>query len=130
MKCFVSFKFSGENIEELERTLKHICNLIDIKGHKTYCSFWDKDIFAKKNYSHKQILSHALKELDNSDCIVIFIKSEDKSEGMLLETGYALAKKKKIILIIKRGIKTSYIRELADIVIEFDNLKELREIKL
>lgn len=130
MKCFISYKFSGENTEELEKTLKHVCNLIDAKGHRTYCSFWDRDVFAKKKYSKKQILNYALNEIDKSDCIVIFIKSEDKSEGMLLEVGYALAKKRKIVLIIKKGVKTSYIRELADITIEFENLSQLKEIKI
>jgi nucleoside 2-deoxyribosyltransferase len=104
--------------------------LIDEKGHRTYCSFWDSKMFEEKNYSHKQILNHALHELDSSDWVIIFVKSEEKSVGMLLEVGYALAKKKKLLLIVKKGVKISYLDEVADKTIEFENLKQLKEIKI
>jgi nucleoside 2-deoxyribosyltransferase len=70
-------------------------------------------------------LEYALKELNNSDCLLAFVKSKKKSEGMLLEIGYALAKRKKFILAIKKDIKTTFIREIADQVIEFRTLEEL-----
>ena len=129
-KFFISYRFTGENPAELERALKHICDLIDEKGHKTYCSFGDAKMFEEKNYSAKQILSHTLKQLDSSDWVVMFVKSEEKSEGMLLEIGYALAKKKKLLLIIKKGVKPYYLKELADVIIEFEDLKQLKEIKI
>lgn len=44
---------------------------------------------------------------------------------MLLEIGYALAKKKKIILAIKKDIETTFIRAMADEVIEFEDVKDL-----
>jgi nucleoside 2-deoxyribosyltransferase len=125
MKFFISYKFSGENRAELEKTLRHICDLIDSKGHKSYCSFWDKDFFAYKNYSQKQILTHAFRELNKCKWVVIFVKSNEKSEGMLLEAGYALAKKKKILLIIKKGVQINYLKEFANKIIEFENLEQL-----
>lgn len=131
MKIFISYRFTGEDPKELEETLKHICDLLIKKGHSHYCSFWDSGnngLFKKNNFTNKQILEHALKEVDKSDCVVILIKSEDKSEGMLIEIGYALAKKKKIILIIKKGVRTTFVREIADKIIEFENLKEIKNL--
>ena len=66
-----------------------------------------------------------MKELDDSDCILAFVKSEEKSEGMLIEIGYALAKRKKFILAIKKDIETTFIKEMADQIIEFEGLNEL-----
>lgn len=129
MRCFISYKFTGEDPKELEVNLKHICNLLDKKGHSPYCSFWDTGIFCKGKYSNRQILEHALKELDKADFIVVFIKSAEKSEGMLIEIGYAMAKNKKIILIIKKGVETTFVGQVAHKVIEFESLHQLSEIK-
>ena len=70
-------------------------------------------------------MEYALKELDNSDVYLAFVKSEDKSEGMLIEAGYAIAKNKKFWLAIKKGVHTVFLREMADKIIEFENLEEL-----
>ena len=128
MRCFISYRFTGEDPKELESTLKHLCNLLAEGGHKHYCSFWDAELFIKNKFSYKQILEHAFEEIDKADCVVVFIKSEEKSEGMLLEVGYAFAKKKKIILVIKRGVRTTFVKDIADTVIEFDNLNELNKL--
>jgi len=42
-----------------------------------------------------------------------------------MEIGYALAKRKQFILAIKKDIKTTFMREMADEIIEFENLEEL-----
>ena len=72
-------------------------------------------------------MEHALNELDRADCILAFIKSEEKSEGMLIEIGYALAKKKKLILAIKKDVRATFVREMTNEIIEFQNLDELCE---
>ena len=125
MKCFISYRFTGEDPKELEETLKHICNLLAGCGHNSYCSFFDPGMM---NIGNKNVVLKAFKEIDSSDALLVFIKSNEKSEGMLMEVGYALAKKKKIFLLIKKGVKTTYVEEIADKVIEFDNLKELKKL--
>lgn len=127
MKLYVAYRFTGEDPKELDETLKHICNLLTKAGHNNYCSFFDPDML---NLGNKNVMTKALKEIDKSDCLVVFIKSEDKSEGMLMEIGYALAKKKKIFLLIKQGVKTTFVREIADKIVEFKNLKELGELEV
>ena len=44
---------------------------------------------------------------------------------MLIEIGYAIAKGKRFILAIKKGVETTFIREIADKIIEFETLEEL-----
>ena len=44
---------------------------------------------------------------------------------MLIEAGYALANGKKCYLAIKKGIHTTFMKEIADMVIEFENLEDL-----
>jgi nucleoside 2-deoxyribosyltransferase len=49
-----------------------------------------------------QVIKQAFIEVKKSDVILAFIESEEKSEGMLLEIGYAKALGKKLVLVIKR----------------------------
>ena len=127
MRIFISYRFTGENPEELNETMKNICDILERKGHKTSCSLWKGDFFKKNNFTNKKILEYALKELDDSDIYLAFIKSKDKSEGMLIEAGYALAKGKKFVLVIKKDIKTTFMHELANKIIKFKDLKDFYE---
>ena len=124
-KFFISYKFTGENPAELERILLEISNILKKSGHKVYSASKDEKLFIEEKFIAKQILNHALKEIDNADCILVFAKSNEKSEGMLIEIGYALAKKKKIILAMKEGVNFYFTEDIADKVIEFSDIKDL-----
>jgi nucleoside 2-deoxyribosyltransferase len=125
MKVFLSYRFTGEDPKVLKETLQNICDSLKKAGHTYFCSFWKGDFFKDNKYSNKQILNYVLKELDSSDIYLALIKSEDKSEGILIEAGYALAKGKKFYLAIKKGVYTTFMKEIADKVIEFEDIEEL-----
>ncbi|MDO8538684.1 MAG: nucleoside 2-deoxyribosyltransferase [archaeon] len=126
MKIFVSYRFSGENPKELKYSMENVCKNLE-KNNKYFCSFSKEEFFLKQKFSNKQILEYSLKEMDKSDYVLVFLKSQEKSEGMLIEVGYAIAKKKKIILAIKKGTKSTFLREIAEQIIEFETLEELFE---
>ena len=125
MKIFVSYRFAGEDPDQLRILIHGICSSLEKAGHKPFCTFWHGDFYKGNGFTKKQILEHGLGELDNSDICLAFIKSEEKSEGMLLEAGYAIAKGKKFYLAIKKGVKTVFLREMADKIIEFETFEEL-----
>lgn len=125
MKIFVSCKYSGEDVVELGEIMGKIHSSLEKAGHTVFSSFGEEEMFKKKNFSNKHILEHCLRELDTSDCVLAFVKSPEKSEGMLLEVGYALAKGKRIILAIKSGIKMNFLPQIASEVIEFKTYDEL-----
>jgi len=125
MKIYIAYKFAGENREELIKTLIKMEEALKDAGHSIYFASKEEELFEKNNFTPKQILNHALKELDNADCLLVFAKSNEKSEGMLIEVGYALAKKKKIILVIKKGINLYFTEDIADEIIEFSDIDDL-----
>lgn len=134
MKIQLAYKFSGQDEKELVRTLTRIANKLEKFEHEVYFACKDEDLFRDKNYTPKQILIHALNKLDNADCLFVFVRSKEKAEGILLETGYAIAKKKKIILAIKKGIMRYFTGAIANQIIEFndedDLINKLEEIKI
>jgi nucleoside 2-deoxyribosyltransferase len=122
---YLAYKFTGEDINELTKTLGKILSTLRSVGHTVYCSIEDEKWFKENHKTNKEILKHALERLDKSDVILAFVKSDQKSEGMLLEIGYMMAKGKSFALALKREIKTIFLAELAEPLIEFDSIEDL-----
>ncbi len=125
MKIFLAYKFTGEIPKELTKILGQLKKILESQGHFVFCSLWKEDYFRENNFTNKQILKHSLKEIKRSDIFLALVKSDEKSEGLLLEAGYAMAQDKKIVLLIKRDIPTVFLSEAADQIIEFSDLSEL-----
>jgi len=125
MKVFISYRFTGEDPKELDHTLGKIRGVLMESGHQIFCSFWSEELFKNNNFTNKQILEYTLEELKKSDIVLVFVKSPEKSEGMLIEVGYAFASRKKIILAIKNDVKTTFLHQIADEVVEFESINDL-----
>ncbi len=125
MNIFVSFRYTGEDPEERKTNLDAVCGALRTAGHVCYCSLDFEELYRREQYTNRQILEHDLEGLKQADAMVIFKHSQELSEGMLLETGHALAWKKPIFLAIKSGVKTTFLREFANRIVEFETLDEL-----
>jgi len=86
--------------------MTEFCESLESAGHGYYCSFLDKEM--RKDIGKQERIENAFKKIDELDGVIALAKSDDKSEGMLLEYGYAAAKGKKIILFIKMGGEVEY----------------------
>ncbi|MDO8470038.1 MAG: nucleoside 2-deoxyribosyltransferase [bacterium] len=125
MKIFISFRFTGEDMSELKGVIRGIEEALHAAGHETVCSVWEEEKFTKERFTPRQILEWALRELDSADTYLAFVKSTERSEGMLLEAGYALAKGKRFIVAVRRDITTTFLRHIADTIIEYDSYGDL-----
>jgi len=121
MKIQLAYRFTGENKEELLDILKKIIQILKEKGHETYTPVFD---FNYEGKTKEQIYTDALDKIDENDALFVLVRSEEKSEGMLVELGYAIAKKKKIILVIKKGVdsRTKYYTKT---IIEFQDIPDM-----
>ena len=129
-RIFISYRFTGEDINELKKLMKMVGDTLNKAGHEHYCTVWDSQKFAEEKFTGKQIMDYGLRELDKADVILFLVKSEHISEGMLVEAGYAIAKGKKSLLFINKNLKSHILRRLFENhITEFDNLNDL-EIKL
>jgi len=125
MKISLSYKFTGENYEELKKFLDQVCNALKNQGHEPSGTYMRREEFEKNKTSLKEIMLTALRFIEDSDCHVSIINFNEKSEGMLLEIGYAYAKNKRMIVAIKKGIKTIWLKEIIPEIIEYENLEDL-----
>jgi nucleoside 2-deoxyribosyltransferase len=126
MKIFIGQAVTGENLDILKEECFKIQNIISESGNESYCTINPKKELNEK--TAKEWLIHAFEEIDKRDTFLAIIRSEKRSEGLLIEIGYALSKKKRLIVVIKKDIRDkTYIDELADYVIEFENIEELNK---
>jgi len=134
MKVFIAYRYTGEDPTVLRKTMEDICNTITAAGHSNSCSINNEALFREKQFTVKQIMEHALRELDQCDALLAFVNSSDKSEGLLIEVGYALAQGKPVILAKRKDAHAHSLAGVATQVIEFENLedllKQLNDLKL
>jgi nucleoside 2-deoxyribosyltransferase len=126
-RVFISYRFTGEDPEKLKKLIPQIHETIEEAGHDTYSTVFDSEQFANEKWSGKQIMQKAFKEMDKSDLILFFVSSIEISQGMLVELGYSLGKKKRIILAIQKEIRDSIFRRQIEEVIEFEDLADLKK---
>ena len=126
MRYYIAYKFLNSDKEILKKNLGIISDMIEKTGNTT-CIFY-RDLQNRWTISMliDQVIKQAFIEVKKSDVILAFIESEEKSEGMLLEIGYAKALGKKLVLVIKRWINLRFLRSLADEIIEFDSIEDIK----
>lgn len=132
MKIYVAYKHLGENETQLRKTLENIAKEIHQSGHDTFIYFRDIQKWGNKEctLTPKQLIMKGFKELEKCDTVLAIVNCEEKSEGMLLEMGYAKALKKKIILAIDKKLEKDFlrfIRGISDYTFEFKNQKDLKK---
>lgn len=129
VRFFIGQAVTGQSVADLNSELEKIYEVLEDRGHSSYDTLREGDRFEKK--SKLKIMEHAFAEIRGCDAFLAIVRSEKKSEGMLMEIGYCLANRKRIVLVIKRDVKDTYLRELADVVIEYedseDMIKKLKE---
>ena len=122
MKIQLAYKYTGEDREKLIEILKEIKSLLTEAGHEVYVPVIDGNY---ENSTEEEIYKGALKKIHDIDAILAYVISDDKSEGMIMEIGYALARDKKFFLAIKKDIQSTKLRIFADKIIEFENIENL-----
>jgi len=124
MKLWLAHKVSGEDQSKLEEEMKKICFKLREIGVDYYCSFLENEVGNTK--SKKELIENAFEKINEFDGTLTIIKSDDLSEGMLIEMGYTIAKGKKLILAIKKGtMEGKYVRVIANQIIEFEDIEDL-----
>lgn len=89
-----------------------------------FCSLWKEEGYKQQKLSPKEILFDAFTEMNTCDALLAVVRSIDRSEGMLMEVGYALAKKKLIYAAVHSDVVT-YIPDIANKTIRFSAPEEL-----
>lgn len=124
MKLFLSFRYTGETAESLQEFFYPLRDALVACGHEVYLSLDDLETWGQNSLSMQEKFARTFQSLAESEALVVVVRSNDRSEGMLMEVGYAVAQKKPIYLAVLAGTDT-YIRVVATKVVEFTSQTDI-----
>lgn len=105
-KYFVAYRFTGEDPDVLHDRMSTVVDSLKKVGIDGFCNLFDEKEYQKSKFGAKEIMDIAFNKIDNSEGVFVVIASDDKSEGLLMEIGYAYAKKKHIIVAVHEDATT------------------------
>lgn len=115
MKIFLSVSYSsqidpiGNVLGDYRKQLEASISVIESSGHEVFCAPRN-DAWKLNALSPADALTLDLQNIDESDILVAWLDTTI-SAGMQLELGYALAKNKRIILLMQKDVPLAYINQ-------------------
>jgi nucleoside 2-deoxyribosyltransferase len=113
MRIFLSFRYTGETYESLVHFFRPVCTALETQGHEVFCSLWREESYKQRGLGVQEMLQDAFSELSKSDVLLAVVRTNERSEGMLMEVGYALANKIPVYVLTAQGTKT-FISDVAE----------------
>lgn len=123
MKVFIAYRSSGEDPKTVEPVLIAIKEAFKGRGTEVYCTFFDD--YIKTSLGTRQIMEHAFGIIDSADFLFVVQTSDNKSEGMLIEVGYCLAKKIPIIVATKDAVTKTHVPAMASQSFKWSSVEDL-----
>ena len=125
-KIYVAYKFKDTNPLVLKQKLEELSMIIEeVTDYKTFIFFRDIQKWGKIRMDAKEIAPKASEALKKCDAILV--EATEKANGAYFEVGYAKALGKKVIIVHKTGTETTFLDSIADISIEYNDFKDLKE---
>lgn len=128
MKLYIAYRFSGRDKDELKNSLTSVSKVLTGTGHETFIFCRDEQNWGEKEMLPEEIFAKALKHIEESDGLLAWQNSPEKSEGLLLEVGFAKGLGKRIIVAVKKDVPATFLRCVADEVVEYESDEKLLEL--
>lgn len=125
MKYFIAYRHTGENPERLDALLTPIKQAFERRGDEIYCTFFNDTSFRARGLGPHEIMYEAFQKIEEMGRLFVLLDSVDKSEGMLMEIGYCIAKKIPITIAYNRAITDSYVPHMVSSTIAYSDIDEL-----
>ncbi len=128
MRCFLSYKTSENNLSTMKELMSSIRETLSSLGIDSYSILLD--YVANDNDSGREFMDCAFSEIDKSDCLLVIQNDKERSEGMLMEVGYCIAKKIPVVIAKQDQVTDTYLPEMTEYAISWstrdDLLKKLK----
>lgn len=124
MKAFIAYRSTGEDRQAIAPILTAIVTAFKSRGIVAYCNFFD-DTLKDTSLGARQIMEYGFDVIDTADFLFAVQTSDIKSEGMLIEIGYCLAKKIPIIVATKEGVTKTYVPAIVSKSLKWKTTEDL-----
>lgn len=125
MGYFLAYRHTGVDPSELEALLPPVRNVLQADGSEVYCTYFNEGNFKNAGLGPAEIMRHAFLKIEEMGRLFVLIDSEQKSEGMIMEIGYCLAKGIPITVAIRSNVTGTYLPNMTDEVIRYTDIDDL-----
>jgi nucleoside 2-deoxyribosyltransferase len=128
MRIFISYKFSGEKIEDVTALLTPVYDALKSVGHEPYVQFFDTELQKERllgRFKLVDYMSYAFAKLTHQDAVLVLLNANAKSEGMLLEVGYATARGIPTVAAVKEGVTETYLPTVTTATFAWETIDDL-----
>ncbi len=121
-KAYFGIKFYEDHSNRAE--IESITAVLHAAGIQTVCIASDVEKWGTVQLSLQELMERTFAEIDQSD--IVILEMSEKGVGLGIEAGYAVAKGKQLVVLIKEGCKLSGTMEgIADVVITYERPEEI-----
>ena len=122
-RAYFGIKFYEDSRNRDE--INSISVVLQDDGIQTVCIARDVEKWGEVTLSSQELMRITFEEIDKSDFVIL--EMSEKGVGLGIEAGYAVARKKPLIVLIKQGLELSNtIQGIADIVIQYSQPEEIK----
>ena len=125
MGRFIAYRHTGADPERLEEILPAVRDAFAQRGEETYCTYFDELEFKSSGMRPRAIMDHAFQKIEELGGLFVVIDGPEKSEGMILEIGFCIARAIPFVVAKKRGVTGTYIPDMTDYNFEYDGIEGL-----
>ena len=123
MKCFLAYRASEADLQAMKKLLLAVRNTLNSIDIDTYSVLLDYT--AINENSGREFMDCAFKEIDKSDFILVIQNFSERSEGMLMEVGYCIAKNIPIVVAKQNKVDDTYLPEMTKYNLSWNDTEDL-----
>ena len=126
MQAFVSYRQTGGDEDDIRQMLTTVCGALRDQEIEPFCTFFDAKLEPKyPRPKPRKFMDEAFRMIGDSDFLLVIQSSEARSEGMLMEVGYCLAKGIPVIVATHESVKHTYLPDMADVALVWNDYDDL-----
>lgn len=127
MRVLLSYPFSGEDKEAVGKMLRVVHAALTEGNVTPVCVFFDVAADSAGRSTPRAAMDEAFGFIKSADALLVLQLSDRRSEGMLMEVGYALALQIPVIVAAHTSVKQSYLSTMASATFRWTTLPDLRD---
>jgi nucleoside 2-deoxyribosyltransferase len=119
MRVLLSYPFTGEDVAAVEAMLQSACAGLRSAGIEPVN-------LAAEQQEPRAAMNEAFRLMGMVDMLLVLQLSERRSEGMLMEVGYALARGLPVVAVTQDDVQRTYLPSMATVALRWQSLVDLR----
>lgn len=127
MKIYIAYKLSGVDFIKLQKRLEEVSNIIEELGYQSFIFVRDMQQWKPGGMEPQEIMKNALEQMKKCDAIISIIETQEKGEGLLIESGMMKGLGKKVIVASSPEGRGFLLKGIADEAFEFKDMDEFKK---